>query len=607
MKVFKALASLFKINLSMFKGEDKLWDELKKKLQNNDDPDYMVSQALATINNVLNRREGEGKKSKGLQKLHDNLVDSKTLSDQLNILASGKGTGWGTAWDSELREFFKKFQQDIKKYENIPAVKFTDANKMSESKKSNNDFDNKISNNETHQTNEIMKNAGHDLTQHEHNSDKVLNGSLNTEGINNLQVQNDNELDNPTGTENKESKTGSDDFSDALGRVLTKLTDPKFGENLKKIYNCFELVKKDKTKFDDLISLIVKVLDNFKEYKDNNVSTVLDNLKISIKNLQDNENPLFTNKKERNPESSYYLELNKLDKLCYHGVQKEDKNDFYHILRWTLKYILHPLPFELLSSKIDVKISKGNSIIFENKKPNAKDFKQLGGTMQCWFLSTLKNLVRKNPRSIKNIFRKYAPDFTFDSSKPMFLYLYKPNKIDFGFDAGDGQYPVTSLAKPTIVEINPWTENKYPLEKHANIKKGSKISTPSWPWLIEKGLGKLATKCGMNTTYLFNNRGQRVDFALLFLVGDSIRTKVISVPIGKEDDEKEKKRCLQEVKDAIMNGQGVIGGIGDHWVSVMEVDPTNLIVTIQDQFNKESKTEKMYFPNYPMDFVAFEI
>lgn len=522
MKVFKALASLFKINLSMFKGEDKLWDELKNKLQNNDDPNYMVSQALETINNVLNRREGEGKKSKGLQKLHDNLVDSKTLSDQLNILASGKGTGWGTAWDSELREFFKKFQQDIKKYENIPAVK------------------------------------------------------------------------------------------DALGRVVPKLTDPKFGENLKKIYNCFELVKKDKTKFDDLISLIVKVLDNFKEYKDNNVSTVLDNLKISIKNLQDNETPLFTNKKERDPESSYYLELNKLDKLCYHGVQKEDKNDFYHILRWILKYILHPLPFELLSSNIDVKISKGNSIIFENKKPNAKDFKQLGGTMQCWFLSTLKNLVRKNPRSIKNIFRKYAPDFTFDSSKPMFLYLYTPimRSIDPEVDKqlmAEGQYITENLAKPTIVEINPWTENKYPLETNAHIKKGAKISTPSWPWLIEKGLGKLATKCGMNTTYLFNDKGQRIDFALLFLVGDSIRREFIYVKEKKEHEKSEQKTCLEKVKNAISKGKGVIAGIGDHWVSVMEVDPTNLIVTIQDQFNEESKTEKMYFPNYLMDFVAFEI
>lgn len=93
-------------------AEERRYLEVTKDLlKNENNPRKRVKIAIKALEHIRDKIRKDSwddgkKKSTGLNVLYNNVVAATSLKDQVDALSSNKLVGWGTAWDSELRNFF---------------------------------------------------------------------------------------------------------------------------------------------------------------------------------------------------------------------------------------------------------------------------------------------------------------------------------------------------------------------------------------------------------------------------------------------------------------------------------------------------------------------
>ena len=114
----KIYQKIFNSNMQDYNRENEIFENLENDLkQKSSSIEEMVKLAISAIKKVINiRSELKDIPQKGLGSLYSNLKETDNLYDQVKILSKGTGTGWGSMWNSNLREIFNK--ELLKMYSN---------------------------------------------------------------------------------------------------------------------------------------------------------------------------------------------------------------------------------------------------------------------------------------------------------------------------------------------------------------------------------------------------------------------------------------------------------------------------------------------------------
>jgi len=105
MNIFKIL-----FNARSSSQERTFLEDIKLQLSKTSDVSKRVEIALCALEYVRDKfrvKSWNSTKSTGLSKLYDTVINAETLEEQVKALSNKKLVGWGTAWDSELRSYFK--------------------------------------------------------------------------------------------------------------------------------------------------------------------------------------------------------------------------------------------------------------------------------------------------------------------------------------------------------------------------------------------------------------------------------------------------------------------------------------------------------------------